>query len=204
MKNAQTADDLAENLAEDATCSQTSGDNFEDLYYDLLHKSMRKALLRRGMLFLLFGVLIFFQPVTSIAVAVMVLGFYAVIEGVTSFMQLRKLPNGTRLVPLVNSVILLLLGAGAIIFPWQMGEYVIIFFGVWQIISGIQCLFLLKLPHQRVRTLLTGLFAIVSGVFFIAAPLLGLLAASWLFALLFAVSGVMMIVTALAIREAAE
>ncbi len=176
-------------------------EEFEDIWPDLFHAS-RKTLLRRGIIFLIFGLLLFFKPVPSITIAVIVAGFYITIEGASILMQALYLPYRTRTIVIINAVILLLSGIASIAFPWIMGEYAVIFFGAWQLISGVECFFLMRVPGHRIKTFFTGFFCVISGLLFILAPLLGLLAMSWLFAILFIASGILMLFTAITMKNA--
>lgn len=173
-------------------------DNMEnaagEIMPDLLHGA-RKALIWRGIIFMIFGVLIITRPVPAIAVTVIIAGIYVAIEGAAFLVQALKLPHKFRSMLLLNAVIMILLGLAAIIFPYLMGEYAVIFFGAWQLVNGIQCLYLMKTPGHRVRSFITGIFSIIAGLFFVLMPLFGLLAMSWLLSALFITSSLIMLAT---------
>ena len=158
-----------------------------------MFKATKSALLWRGIIFAVFGVLLLFKPMATFTLIVLILGIYAIIEGAAITASTLQLPGSVRLVVLLNGLALIVLGIAAIIFPWLIGEYAIIFLGIWQLISGIQCLLLLKASHHRWRTFFTGISAIAAGIFLIIVPFIGLLALTWLFALLFFATGAMML-----------
>jgi len=156
-------------------------------------RASRAALIWRGIVFMVFGVLMLMQPVTTFTVIVLILGVYAIIEGAAMLTGAVQLPRQDRSMLTINGIVLILLGIAAIAFPWIMGEYAIIFLGVWQFISGIQCLILIKSSHHRWKTFFSGILTIAAGIFFVIAPFIGLLAMTWLFAVLFFITGVLML-----------
>jgi uncharacterized membrane protein HdeD (DUF308 family) len=156
-------------------------------------KASRAALIWRGIVFMVFGILMLLQPITTFTVIVLILGVYAIIEGAAMLTGALQLPQKTRSMLTINGIVLVLLGIAAIAFPWLMGEYAIVFLGVWQFISGIQCLVLIKSSHHRWKTFFSGILTIAAGIFFVIAPFIGLLAMTWLFALLFFFTGVLML-----------
>lgn len=160
-----------------------------------LLQGARKTLIWRGIIFMIFGVLIITRPVPAIAVTVIIAGIYVAIEGAAFLVQALKLPHKFRSMLLLNAVIMILLGLAAIIFPYLMGEYAVIFFGAWQLVNGVQCLYLMKTPGHRVRSFITGMFSIIAGLFFVLMPLFGLLAMSWLLSALFITSSLIMLAT---------
>ena len=161
----------------------------------------RKTLIWRGTMFILLGILVMIQPVPAIAVIVMLSGIYAIIEGAAALMQAMRMPQQLRALPVLSAILVILLGTAAISFPWLMGEYAIIFWGIWLLLSAFQCFYLMINPGRRIQLLVSGILNIIAGVFFIIAPMLGLLAMSWIFAALFAISGVMMLITASQLRK---
>jgi len=161
----------------------------------------RKTLIWRGTMFILLGILVMIQPVPAIAVIVMLSGIYAIIEGAATLMQAMRMPQQLRALPVLSAILVILLGTAAISFPWLMGEYAIIFWGIWLLLSAFQCFYLMINPGRRIQLLVSGILNIIAGVFFIIAPMLGLLAMGWIFAALFAISGVMMLITASQLRK---
>jgi uncharacterized membrane protein HdeD (DUF308 family) len=164
-------------------------------------KTSRAALIWRGVIFIVFALLIFLRPASAITVVVTVFGVYVAIEGAVLFAGALSMLKPTRTTALINAVILLLLAAAAIAFPWMMGEYAIVFFGAWQFISGVQCLVMMRNSRSKSQTLFSGILSIIAGIFFMTAPFIGLLAMSWVFALLFAISGIMMLITGIALHK---
>jgi uncharacterized membrane protein HdeD (DUF308 family) len=79
----------------------------------------------------------------------------------------------------------------------MMGEYAVIFMGAWLLVSGIQNMLLIRSSHRKWKCFFAGLIAIISGIFFIFAPFMGIAALSWIFSMLFFVSGAMMLASGL-------
>lgn len=189
---------MKEALQQEKSPVQNDYENMEgaanDVFPDLL-KGARRTLIWRGIIFMIFGVLILTRPVPTISITVMIAGIYVVIEGIAILIQAMQLPRKVRSMIIINALIMIMLGIAAVIFPQLMGEYAVIFFGVWQLVNGVQCLYLMKTPGHRVKSFFTGLFSIAAGLFFIIMPLMGLLAMSWLLAALFITSSLMMLAT---------
>ena len=163
-------------------------------------QSSRGALIWRGVIFIIFGLLMLFKPLPTITVVVVILGIYAALEGVAMLTGAWVLKRNQSML-LLNGIVLLVLGIAAICFPWLMGEYAIIFMGAWQFISGIQCFFFISRSRHRWKTLFTGILAIIAGLFFMIAPFIGLLAMTWIFAILFFISGAVMFYNGVLLRE---
>ena len=83
---------------------------------DLLHGA-RKTLIWRGIIFMIFGVLIITRPIPTIAITVIIAGIYVAIEGIAILTQALKLPRRVRGMIVINAVIMILLGLAAVIFP---------------------------------------------------------------------------------------
>ncbi len=162
-------------------------------------KASKAALLLRGVIFLIFGLLMLFKPAAAIASIVIILGVYVLFEGITMLISTFSMPKPARPLMLVNAIMLLILGGVSIFAPMMMGQFAIIFFGVWQLMTGLQCL-LLPARRGRAGTVTSGILSIIAGLFFIGAPLFGLLAFAWLFAVLFFVSGLLMLIAGAALR----
>ena len=162
-----------------------------------LDKASQSTQIWRGLIFIIFGALMVARPLSAFAIIVMILGLYVAIEAIIILALAFRVPDNLRIMLLINAIIMLILGISATIFPWMMGEYAVIFMGAWLLVSGIQNMLLIKSSHRRWRCFFAGLIAIVSGVFFIFAPFMGIAALSWIFSILFFVSGAMMLASGL-------
>lgn len=180
----------AEPLEGACNCSESAG------FLENLLTASRKTLIWRGCIFIVLGILIMLRPVPAIAIIVMLSGIYAIIEGAYALLYSMRMPQRLRALPVLTSILIILLGTAAISFPWIMGEYAIIFWGIWLLLSGFQCFYLMRVPGKRLQLFISGLANLIAGVFFVIAPLFGLLTMGWIFALLFAITGVLMLLTA--------
>ena len=162
-----------------------------------MSKASKATQIWRGLIFIVFGALMIARPLSAFAMIVMILGLYVAIEGIIILSMAFRAPDDLRIMLFINGVIMLLLGIAATIFPWMMGEYAVIFMGAWLLVSGIQNMLLIKNSRHRWKCFFAGLIAIVSGIFFILAPFMGIAALSWIFSILFFVSGAMMLISGL-------
>ena len=122
----------AEPLEGACNCSESAG------FLENLLTASRKTLIWRGCIFIVLGILIMLRPVPAIAIIVMLSGIYAIIEGAYALLYSMRMPQRLRALPVLTSILIILLGTAAISFPWIMGEYAIIFWGIWLLLSGFQ------------------------------------------------------------------
>lgn len=169
--------------------------------FEKLLRASKALLFLRGLIFLFFGGMMLVHPAAAITLIVIVLGVYILFESGTMFHAAFCTSGKARTMLLINAIALLLLGLAAVIAPVWMGEFAVIFFGVWQLMTGIQCLlFPASTGAGKTGTILSGILAVLVGLFFIGAPLFGLLFFSILFAVLFFVSGALMLAAGFALR----
>ena len=153
----------------------------------------------RGILFIILGALMLVNPVATITIAIMVMGCYILMEGIFMLRAAyRMTPPGAH--PFgCSGIFMVLLGLVALFSPWWLGEMAILFLGVWQLVSGIQCL---MFPGTRTPgTLLSGIFSVLTGLFFLSTPVFGLAALGVLIAIPFFLSGMAMLTGGLSLRK---
>ncbi|MPM74484.1 hypothetical protein SDC9_121472 [bioreactor metagenome] len=166
-----------------------------------LLRASKAILLLRGLIFLILGVLLWAHPVAAMTAIVIVLGIYILFEGGLMLGAAFGVRGRMRTMLTINAIALLLLGLAAIVAPLWMGEFAVIFFGVWQLMSGIQCLiFPSSNGLSKTGAILSGILSLLAGLFFIGAPLFGLVVFGVLFAVLFFISGVLMLIAGFSLR----
>ena len=167
----------------------------------LWHAS-RKVMILRGILLLAAGTMFLLFPAAATVVGIAIGGVYMIAESLVFMLRTQQLPRKLKLWGYLNSIILLLLGIGAIAFPILMGQYAVLFAGAWLLVGGIQQMWLLKAPGHRIKIMVSGIFSILAGIFLIIAPLAGLLVLSWLLAIMLWAAGCSLITAAYSINPA--
>ena len=129
---------------------------------------------------IIFGLLLFFMPGLSIAVFVVLFGFYAFAVGLLMLLQTVTVKDGKWWVRLLGSVVAF--AAGAAVFLWPgisalsllyVIAFYFIFIGVLQAISAIE---LRKVISGEWLYIISGILSIIVGVLLIMRPQTGAIA----------------------------
>ena len=167
----------------------------------IMHRS-RGALLLRGILAIIFGLIALFVPGIALLAIIVVFGAYAFIEGilaiVVAIQERRVLPHwGWLLLEGIAGIVL-----GIVAFAWPLETALILLFIVatWAIITGVMEI----ASAITVRSWLMGLAGILSvafGILLFAHPGTGLLSVLWLLGIYSLMFGVILIVHAFQVRS---
>ena len=84
---------------------------------------------------------------------------------------------------IIDAIFLIMLGFFAVISPLMMDVIWIMLIGIWEILSGLQSIFLREESNAPRLTLTSGIISIIIGIFFLAAPSAGVMGITWLIAL---------------------
>ncbi len=164
-------------------------------------------LLIRGVVAIIFGVLVFISgPLVTAVTLVLVFGAYALVDGgfaIFHAIQHRDQPSWWA--TLIEGIIGVLVGLGALLLPppdtLSILFYVIAFWaiatGAMEVITAIQ---VRKEVHSEIWMILSGLASLAFGVLLIVFPLAGLLTLWWLIGVYAVAFGVMMILLAFRAR----
>lgn len=157
----------------------------------------RGALLLRGILAIIFGLIALFFPGIALLALVIVFGAYAFLDGIlaiaVAIQERRILPHwGWLLVEGIAGIVL-----GIIAFVWPIKTALILLFIVaaWAVITGV----LEIVAAFTVRSWLVGLAGILSvafGILLFAHPGAGLLSVLWILGIYAIAFGVVLIVHA--------
>ena len=157
----------------------------------------------KGMLFfraavmLITGCCMLFAPLATLWWMTIIIGAIILVDGGMMLAAAIAAPgDDDRGVMIINSVLMLMLGIFSLLSPVLMDMVWVLLLGIWQLLSGMQYLFLRKKSSHTFFTLLNGILSVLCGIFFILMPFAGLLAASWLLAILLMASGVLALTSA--------
>jgi len=178
-----------------------------------IEKSLTRAwrtLAGRGLIAILFGVVLLAWPDLSLRALVLTFGAFATAHGILGIVgALRsKLPAGPRSWLVLQGLVSIAFGAVAFIWP-DMTELALLYvIGAWAIVFGVFEIGIgLGLPLRRSTSLLfvlNGLLAIVFGVVMFWRPETGALALVVLIATLAIAIGTTMILYAFELRKATK
>ena len=179
----------------------------------LFFHANRSALVIRGLIFLVLGLIGLFRPLGSMAAITIVLGIIILIDAAGAlFLSIAC----RRFVGIFWSLLLCAAGVTMILRPLEADTMVVIVLGIWLIVTGAGGLLSARVPSKRgilsgsgilsivIGVLLviapwSGIFSILIGILLVIAPFAGLAAVSWLVALLLLVSGAGMLAFAVGI-----
>jgi uncharacterized membrane protein HdeD (DUF308 family) len=163
------------------------------------------AVAARGVLAILFGVLVLALPGAALAAFVLIFAAYALLDGVFAIVSaVRAARHHARwgllvLVGIAN----LAAAAVALLFPGLTVVAVMILIAAWAIVTGALALaasLQLNIDHGRAWMVIGGLASVVFGLAVIAAPLLGAVVLTWWIGAFAVVSGVASLVLAIRLR----
>ena len=159
-------------------------------------KMTRGMIIFRAMIMLIIGVCMIFAPLQTLWWMTICIGAIVLIDGVMLLSASLQSKNELQGVMLINAALLIILGVFSLISPLIMDMVWVMMLGIWQLLAGLQYLFLRKRTRHTFFTLVTGILSVLAGLFFLLLPFGGLLAATWLIAIVLLTSSVMNFVTA--------
>ena len=163
----------------------------------LFFHANRSALLIRGFVFFLIGLVGLFRPVGGIAAITVVLGVFLLLDAMGAlFLSIAC----RRFSGVFWSLLLCASGIAMIVRPVEADVLIAVVLGVWLFITGVGELLSAQISPSRMFLSGSGILSILIGLFLIVAPFAGLTAFSWLIALLLLVSGAEMLILAFGLR----
>ena len=161
--------------------------------FQLMEESMKTLtknwwlFILRGVLAIIFGILVVAWPIAAIFTLVIFFGAYALVDGVLSiiFGSTHKGRSWGNRAWLIFSGIISI-AAGVIAFVWPNITAVVLLYVivVWALVIGIaQVVFAFVMPTNvgnRVLLGLGGVFSVIFGIFLVARPGLGAMAVIWI------------------------
>lgn len=163
-----------------------------------LVRDYRSALLFRGILAVIFGVLVLAWPRLSLVVLVLVFGIYAVVGGIVAVVDaLRRTHEQSWGLLLVEGILSIIVGVVALVWPAITAFAFLFLIAAWAIVVGVMEIvgaFTLPLGTGRQWLLgLAGLASIIFGVLIATWPRAGLLTVIWLIGIYAIVFGILSI-----------
>ncbi len=165
------------------------------------------VLLIRGILAVIFGIIALINPAVTLAVLVLYIGAWYLVDGIFSIITSLTAPKGYRgwvwlLVSGVSGVIIGLItffmpGVTAVVLLYYVIAWLVVT-GVMQVIAGIR---LRKEISGEFFLITGGILSVLLGLYFLVNPGAGALAFIWLIGAYALVFGVVMMITAFRLRS---
>jgi uncharacterized membrane protein HdeD (DUF308 family) len=149
----------------------------------------------RGVLAIIFGILVVVWPISGIFTLVILFGAYALVDGLffIIFGIRYKRDGSSRGWPIFSGIIGVAAGVVALAWPGITAVVLLMIIAVWAFLLGIlQVIFAFATTtHVGYRLLLalSGVFSIIFGIFLVARPDLGALAVIWIIGIFAVMSG---------------
>lgn len=164
---------------------------------------IRTALGIAGVLAIVAGLLILFQPARAAFVVTAILGVYAIAAGLV-YAGLGIFASGKTGWARVGHIVLglLLIVAGIVAFAnlaattALLAVFVAVFIGIGWIIEGVVSLSTLGDQKSKVWTVIFAIISIVAGVYLLFTPLVGAIVLWWILGIALLVMGVLNLVRA--------
>jgi len=165
-----------------------------------------KAVVIRGALAIILGLIMVLLPAPTLIVATVLIGVFVLmlgLIGVIMFLAMIDKKNGTVL--LLEGILGIAFGIMTIVWPNITALLLILLLGVWCLIEGILQIFV-ALTMARKATLravigMSGALSLIVGLIFILAPGDGALALIWLIGVFVTAYGILSVGNGLAYRH---
>ncbi|MGO4175494.1 HdeD family acid-resistance protein [Bosea sp. TAF32] len=160
----------------------------------------------RGALAILFGIIAFIIPGTTMLALVLIFAAYSFVDGifgvVSAIRGARKSERWGLL--LVNGLLGIAIGIAAALWPGITVLAFVFMVGAWALLSGgllLAAAFGLKISHGRWLLVLGALLSMLYGVLLFAAPMIGALVLTWWVGAHAVVFGAILIILAFRLRK---
>lgn len=142
------------------------------------------ALALRGLAAILFGVIAFAVPGTTMLSLALLFAAYLLVDGILAITAaIRAARAHERWGPLLaEGVLNILMGVGAFLFPVGAVLAFVIATAIWSLLTGglmLASAFTLARDHGRWWMALSGLVSVLFGIALVVAPLLGAVVLTW-------------------------
>ncbi|MHB8592187.1 MAG: HdeD family acid-resistance protein [Vulcanimicrobiaceae bacterium] len=165
------------------------------------------ALLVRGIAAILFGILAFALPGTTLFVLVMLFGAYALVDGVFAFVAaVRAAEAHTRFWPLaVEGIVGSVIGLATFFYPGITAMALLFLIAAWAVLTGIlEIAAALQLRRElagEIWLVVSGVLSIAFGILIVAFPGGGVLAVLWILAVYAILFGAALVALGLRLRS---
>jgi len=168
------------------------------------------ALLLRGVVAVLFGILTFIWPGLTLAVLVLLFGAYVLVYGLFAIVAAMKVParNKRWWVLLLEGIVGVVIGVLTFFWPAMTALALLYFIALWAIITGVleigAAIRLRKSISNEWLLIVSGFLSTLFGLALIIMPVAGALAVVWLIGVYAIVFGVLLMGLSIRLRKWGE
>ena len=156
----------------------------------LFYHANRSALLVRGLVFFILGLIGLFRPIGSLAAVTVILGIFLLVDAMGAlFLSFAC----RRFSGVFWSLLLCAAGIAMMVRPVEADVLIAVVLGVWLIATGVSELASASVSPSRFFLSGSGILLILIGVLLVVAPFAGLAAFSTIVAVLLLISGIGML-----------
>ena len=177
--------------------NQTYESNFLFPRRMLFFHANRFALLIRGIVFFILGLVGMFRPIGSLAAVTVILGVILLIDAMGALFLTFAC---RRYLGVFWSLLLCAAGIAMIVNPVETDVLIAVVFGIWLIATGVSELVSASVSPSRFFLSGSGILSILIGILLVIAPFAGLAAFSTIVAVLLLISGIEMLVLVFGLR----
>lgn len=165
------------------------------------------ALLARGLVAILFGILAFVWPGLTLAVLVLLFGAYVLVDGIFAIVAALKAPAGYERwwVLLFEGLVGVLVGLLTFFWPAMTAIALLYFIAAWAIVTGalevVAAIRLRKTIRNEWLLVLGGALSILFGLLLMVMPVAGALAVVWLIGIYAVAFGALLVSLSLRLRK---
>jgi uncharacterized membrane protein HdeD (DUF308 family) len=151
----------------------------------------------RGLAAVLFGILAFVWPLSTLTVLVLLWGAYALVDGALALVSAFRTDHDHRWGLLLEGIVGIAAGIVTFLYPDITALVLLYIIAAWALITGVLELVaavrLRKVIHNEWWLVLSGIASVLFGLVLLAAPGAGALAVVWLIATYAVVFGILML-----------
>jgi uncharacterized membrane protein HdeD (DUF308 family) len=160
--------------------------------------------LLRGVIAIIFGLLVFFMPGLTVALFVFLFGAFAIADGILLLLQAVTVKDGRWWVRLLQGIVAIAAGIAVFIWPGISAlallyviAFYLIFTGILQAVAAIE---LRKVIKDEWLYVISGILAVIVGVILVIRPLTGAIALAQTIGIFAIAYGIFLCVLALELR----
>lgn len=163
----------------------------------LFFHANRSALIVRGLVFLILGLIGLFRPIGSLAAVTVILGIFLLLDALGAlFLAIAC----RRFFVFFWAFLLFAAGISMIVRPVEADVLIAVVLGMWLIVTGVNELLSVHVSPSKIFLSGSGILSILIGLLLIVAPFAGLAAFSTIVAVLLLISGIEMLVLVFGLR----
>ncbi|QRN81432.1 MAG: HdeD family acid-resistance protein [Nocardiopsis sp. BM-2018] len=166
------------------------------------------VLVVRGAAAVIFGVVALAWPGESLLALMIVFGAFALVDGIAVGITAFRAASGTRTPLVIQSVLSILLGLGALIWPLAFGLAMVFVIAAWAIVTGVAEIVTAVRLRAQISSewllIFIGALSVILGALLFLEPILGALTIITVVGIYAIVFGVVMAVAGFRLRGAAD